>query len=113
MYNLGDGEQDLELSGPPASDGQWHTVNAKRILQQMTLKMDGGEGRNYNFSRGNPYGKVNLNIQRLIFAGSSVSYSQQIPVLTGDLVNSKCSLLFFLHFFHVKFFRTHAYANLV
>lgn len=88
LYNLGDGEQDLTLSGPPASDGQWHTINAKRVLQQMTLKLDGGEGRNYNFSRGNPHGKVNLNIQRLIFAGSSVSYSQQIPVLTGDLVNT-------------------------
>ena len=89
LYDLGDGEQQLVLSGPPASDGQWHTVNAKRILQQMTLTLDGGEGRNYNFSRGNPQGKVNLIIQRLIFAGASVSYSQEIRVLTGDLTDSK------------------------
>lgn len=89
LYDLGDGEQQLVLSGPPASDGQWHTVNAKRILQQMTLTLDGGEGRNYNFSRGNPHGKVNLIIQRLIFAGASVSYSQEIRVLTGDLTDSK------------------------
>ena len=89
LYNLGDGEQRLELSGAPASDGQWHTVNAKRYLQQMTLTLDGGEGRNYNFSRGNANGKVNLIIQRLIFAGASVSYSQEIRVLTGDLTESK------------------------
>ncbi|KAL8590527.1 hypothetical protein ACOMHN_010963 [Nucella lapillus] len=88
LYNLGDGEQQLQLSGPPASDGQWHTVNAKRVLQQMTLILDGGEGRNYNFSRGSTKGKVNLVIQRLIFAGASVSYSQEVRVLTGDLTDT-------------------------
>nr|KAG5712241.1 hypothetical protein BaRGS_014591 [Batillaria attramentaria] len=85
LYNLGDGEQQLELSQAPVSNGQWHTVNVKRYLQQMTLTLDGGEGRNYNFSRGNPKGKVNLVIQRFIFAGASISYSQDIYVLTRDL----------------------------
>ncbi|KAK7504632.1 hypothetical protein BaRGS_00004118 [Batillaria attramentaria] len=89
LYNLGDGEQQLELSQAPVSNGQWHTVNVKRYLQQMTLTLDGGEGRNYNFSRGNPKGKVNLVIQRFIFAGASISYSQDIYVLTRDL-NATC-----------------------
>lgn len=88
-FNLGDGEQLLELSQAPVSNGQWHVVNARRRLQQMTLTLDGGEGRFYNFSRGNPDGKVNLVIQRLIFAGASVSYSQDVRVLTQDLSNSE------------------------
>ena len=94
IYHLGVREEELSLSAVPVSDGRWHSVKSHRAHRQVTLAVDGGEGRSYNYSHGNKASAatVGLDIGRLIYAGAGLSYPQDVRVVTGDLTNGKCAM---------------------
>ncbi|ESO86530.1 hypothetical protein LOTGIDRAFT_167053 [Lottia gigantea] len=82
-YDLGNSNvQILQLYYSPASNGRWHTVELERYGKQFILKMDGGEGRNYNYTLGNPGEYEGINIQRIVFSGASVSETSSISVIS-------------------------------
>ena len=55
-YNVGSGEQRLELSFVNVSDGQWHTAAVDRVGQWVTLTLDSAEGCEVNESLGDVQG---------------------------------------------------------
>jgi hypothetical protein len=72
-YNLGDGEQNLALTYVNISDGYWHTAKVKRVGQWVTLTVDKGEGRQVNFTLGQPGGHVEIKVnRRSLFVGGDV-----------------------------------------
>jgi len=76
------------------SDGSWHTAYVTRIGQWVELKVDGGEGRNFNESLGIPNGHREIRLsQRNIFAGGDVRFpsSNSLPLVDYDFVNGNHS----------------------
>jgi len=72
------------------SDGTWHTAYVSRIGQWLELKLDGGEGWNFNESFGFPDGHREIRLsQRNIFAGGDVRFpsSSSLPLVDHDFVN--------------------------
>jgi len=91
-YSLGSGEQQVALSYANVSDGGWHTAYVNRIGQWVELKVDGGEGRNFNESFGFPGGHHEIRLsQRNIFAGGDVRFpsSNSLPLVDRDFQNGK------------------------
>jgi len=90
-YNLGAGEQQIVLSYANVSDGGWHTAYVTRVGQWVQLKVDGGEGRNFNESFGFPGGHREIRLsQRNVFAGGDVRFpsSNSLPLVDHDFDNS-------------------------
>jgi len=91
-YNLGAGDQQIVLSYANVSDGSWHTAHVSRIGQWVELKVDGGEGRNFNESFGftNGHREIRLS-QRNVFAGGDVRFpsSNSLPLVDHDFENGK------------------------
>ncbi|XP_005089075.2 neural-cadherin [Aplysia californica] len=48
-YDMGPGSQTVALNNAMANTGQWHTVHVRRHGNELSLRMDGGEGRKFNF----------------------------------------------------------------
>lgn len=92
LYNLGgaNGESTISLAKAPASNGQWHTVNMKRIGKWFELKMDSGEGRYRNETWGPTNGRELISIRMYqIVTGAHVVFTKN-PIPDGlDLNNSK------------------------
>lgn len=92
QYNLGgsNGESTISLAKAPASNGQWHTVNMKRIGKWFELKMDSGEGRYRNETWGPTNGRELISIRMYqIVTGAHVVFTKN-PIPDGlDLNNSK------------------------
>jgi len=89
-YSLGAGEQRVVLSYVNVSDGTWHTAFVNRIGQWVELKVDGGEGRNFNESFGFSSGHHEIRLsQRNIFAGGDVRFpsSNSVPLVDNDFEN--------------------------
>jgi len=89
-YSLGAGEQRIVLSFVNVSDGAWHTAFVSRVGQWVELKVDGGEGRNFNESFGFPTGHREIRLsQRNIFAGGDVRFpsSNSVPLVDYDFEN--------------------------
>ena len=90
-YNLGSGEQKLELTYVNASDGQWHTARVDRVGAWVTLKVDGGEGRFFNATpvTGPAQGGISNHLhirvsQRSLFAGGDVRFSSSNAIVLVD-----------------------------
>ncbi|PVD20719.1 hypothetical protein C0Q70_18878 [Pomacea canaliculata] len=88
IYNLDDIEKTLELSHGNVSNGQWHVVRVMRNLQHVTLILDGGEGRNYNFSRGNPTGNFSVTLRDTATVGAVMSSLQGQTVYDRNLIDT-------------------------
>ena len=89
-YNVGGGEQQLQLSYVNVSDGQWHTAAVDRVGQWMTLTLDTGEGREFNESLGDVLGHAQLRVsQRGLLAGGDVRFpsSKSAPLVSHDFDN--------------------------
>ena len=72
-YNLGSGEQLLQLAYVNVSEGNWHLVKMSRVGQWVTLTLDQGEGRFYNSTQGWPGNHLSIRVsQRSVFAGGNV-----------------------------------------
>ena len=93
-YNLGSGEESVSLTFANVSDGLWHTVKVHRVGKMTTLTLDGGEGRKYNETFGNPSSHQKIRIsQRQFFAGGDVKYPSMMayaqPIVDYDFSDSK------------------------
>jgi len=89
-YNVGSGEQRLQLSFVNVSDGQWHTAAVDRVGQWVTLTLDTAEGREVNESLGDVEGHVELRIsQRGLLAGGDVRFpsTNSAPLVSHDFDN--------------------------
>lgn len=94
VYNLGGDEGLLPMPGVAASDGQWHTINIKRVSKTIIMTMDGGEGPYYVTTHGptNSQGEITL-LPRQIYAGAEVRYADNTAttgVFEGKDFNSSC-----------------------
>ena len=95
-YNVGSGEQKLQLSFVNVSDGQWHTASVDRVGQWVTLTLDTGEGREFNETLGQVQGHAELRIsQRGLLAGGDVRFasSDSAPLVNHDFDNGIYLLL--------------------
>ncbi|XP_025116175.1 neural-cadherin-like [Pomacea canaliculata] len=88
IYNLDDIDKTLELSHGNVSNGQWHVVRVMRNLQHVTLISDGGEGRNYNFSRGSPTGNFSVTLRDTATVGAVMSSLQGQTVYDRNLIDT-------------------------
>ena len=89
-YNVGSGEQSLQLSFVNVSDGQWHTAAVDRVGQWVTLTLDSAEGREVNETLGRVKGHVELCVsQRGLIAGGDVRFpsSNSEPLVSQDFDN--------------------------
>jgi len=78
------------LSFANVSDGAWHTAYVSRVGQWVELKVDGGEGRNFNESFGFSAGHREIRLsQRNVFAGGDVRFpsSNSAPLVDRDFTN--------------------------
>ncbi|XP_033747330.1 neural-cadherin-like [Pecten maximus] len=94
LYNLGGDEGLLAMPGVAASDGQWHTVNIKRVSKTIIMSMDGGEGPFYVTTHGpaNGQGEITL-LPQQIYAGAELRYadnSDTTGTFEGKDFNSSC-----------------------
>lgn len=110
-YNLDNTEEVLELSLAAVSNGQWHVVKVARNLQHVTLILDGGEGRNYNYSRGNPDGSFLMALSDTTYVGWVVSSRQGTTdqdladsMVLSSLLSSLFPLSSFFSFFPLYIF---------
>lgn len=70
----------MRLDSADASNGQWHTLEMRRIGQWFQLKMDSGEGRYYAESWGSPLGtQVFFMSMSKILLGARVVFGQKDP----------------------------------
>lgn len=88
---MGDGDKYLDLTHPHANNGQWHVLRMSRHGHEFHLYLDGGEGKNYNYTLRSPGDKERdvFILDRRVYSGA---YKQGIglsSVLTDDLINSK------------------------
>ena len=100
-YNLGSGEEMVFLAFVNVSDGQWHTVNVKRLGKSSTIKLDGGEGRYYNRTEGSWLGHLHINVApHSFFAGGDVKFpAHNVPAIVDyDYRDSKFTKSYILHF---------------
>lgn len=91
-YNLGSGEQYLTLSHVNVSDGEWHTVYIDRVGHWLTMRLDGGEGRNFNETVGQDAEHRTIRIsQRSMIAGGDVRFpsSNSKALVDHDYFDSK------------------------
>ncbi|XP_059140331.1 neural-cadherin-like isoform X2 [Physella acuta] len=90
-YNLGDGEKHLDLSHAKANNGQWHVLRMERHGREFHLRLDGGEGKNYNYtlqSATNEKERDVFKVDRRVYSGA---YKQGVglsSVLIDDLINT-------------------------
>ncbi|GFN86028.1 neural-cadherin [Plakobranchus ocellatus] len=97
-YNLGGGEKTLDLTHAQANNGQWHTLLMERFGREFHLKLDGGEGRNYNFTLGSQerYKSLSrvkaerdvLKVNNHVFFGAVKKGVGAYVTLRGDLVST-------------------------
>ena len=95
-YNLGGGQEIVELSHVNISDGQWHTVYVERIGQWVVLKLDSGEGRYFNETFGVHSGHLHVRVsQRSLFAGGDVRFpsSDSPPLVDYDYRDSESYIM--------------------
>ncbi|GFR69872.1 neural-cadherin [Elysia marginata] len=95
-YNLGDGEKTLDLTHAQANNGQWHTLLMKRFGREFHLKLDGGEGINYNYTlggkerhrsvKGRPTEREVLKVNSHVYSGALKEGIGVSATLTDDLV---------------------------
>lgn len=67
-------------------------MKVRRVGQWVELKLDGGEGRNFNETWGTPGGHLEIRFsQRSLFAGGDVRFpsSNSPPLVDYDLENSQ------------------------
>lgn len=92
------------------TDGNWHAATVDRVGQWVTLTLDKGEGRNYNYSLGEPEGHLEIKVSRTsVFAGGDVRY---IDLWKLFIVIDSCLFLCFVNsvesfntkYRHVKIF---------
>ncbi|KAK7483025.1 hypothetical protein BaRGS_00025688, partial [Batillaria attramentaria] len=89
LYAFGDGQHILELTQAEVSNGQWHVARVQRVMRQVTLTLDDGEGRNYVFSPGDPNRPAKIIINEKVHTGAAVSiYSNGATTLPRDLTNT-------------------------
>ncbi|XP_055891438.1 neural-cadherin-like [Biomphalaria glabrata] len=90
-YNLGDGDKHLDLTHARANNGQWHVLRMERHGREFHLKLDGGEGKNYNFtlkSVGSEKERHVFRLDRHVYSGA---YKQGVglsSVLIDDLIHT-------------------------
>ncbi|CAG5122582.1 unnamed protein product, partial [Candidula unifasciata] len=89
VYNMGDGERYLDLTHAQANNGQWHVLRMERHGHEFHLQLDGGEGRNYNYTLASDSHRERdvFVVGRRVYSGA---YKQGIglsSVLTDDLIN--------------------------
>ena len=85
-------EQIVALPNSQANSGQWHTVHVTRDGNEVTVAMDGGEGRNFNFNPLNEDGTVTLRPLAYISVGADIPPTQEDPTddkIADDLIDSK------------------------
>ena len=111
-YNLGDGEKTLDLTHAHANNGQWHTLLMQRFGREFHLKLDGGEGVNYNYTlggtdrhrsiSGRPLEREVLKVNSHVYSGALKEGIGVSATLSDDLVMSKLIfLLMFIEFIYV------------
>ncbi|KAH9502649.1 hypothetical protein Btru_074016 [Bulinus truncatus] len=90
-YNLGDGDKHLDLSYARANNGQWHVLWMERHGREFHLKLDGGEGRNYNYtlkSLGSDKERHVFKVDRRVYSGAFKQGVGLSSVLIDDLINT-------------------------
>ena len=100
-YDLGSGDIDLSLPNLNVSDGLWHVAYIRRHGNQVTLQVDGGEGRYFNETVPTDDYRLLL-LNGMLFGGAGVVYRpyHKDPVVTNAMQKSKdnshnVSLLYF------------------
>ncbi|CAL1540107.1 unnamed protein product [Lymnaea stagnalis] len=91
VYNLGDGDKYLDLSFAVANNGQWHVLRMERHGREFHLKLDGGEGKNYNYtlnSVGSDKERDVFKVDRRVYSGAFKQGVGLSSVLIDDLVNT-------------------------
>jgi len=91
-YNVGSGEQNLQLSFVNVSDGHWHTATVDRVAQWVTLTLDTAEGREVNESLGDDRGQGELKVsQRGLLVGADVRFpsTNSAPIVNDDFDNGR------------------------
>lgn len=88
---MGDGDKHLDLTYAQANNGQWHVLRMERYGHEFHLRLDGGEGMNYNYTlrSGSNREREVFKLDRRVYSGA---YKQGIglsSVLIDDLVNCK------------------------
>ena len=103
IYNLKDydnsmTENVISLSAAQAANGQWHSLSVKRIGRWFQLKMDNGEGRNYNETWGSLQDSQFFNLKRdRIVSGSMVKFRPNANFHSKDLRDSKSVILLLIY----------------
>ena len=100
-YDLGSGDTEISLPNLNVSDGLWHAAFIRRHGNQVTLQVDGGEGRYFNETvPTDDYQLLRLN--GMLFGGAGVVYRpyHKDPVVYNAIEKSKdnsyyVSLLFY------------------
>ena len=105
-YDLGSGNEMLTLPFVNVSDGRWHVVRFNRYGNQATLRLDGGEGRNY--AERMPDDTHRWLFVNTAYGAADVYYKNRYhrqnhtPVISNAITESEClhlshalSLLFF------------------
>ena len=89
----------MALNQVNVSDGQWHTIFVERIGKMAVLKLDSGEGRYYNMSRGSLTAHLQILVaRRQFYAGGDVKFpsSRDPAIVDYDFRDSKSLQIFFL-----------------
>ena len=80
------------LSAVDVSDGEWHTAFVERIGRLAILKLDGGEGRYYNYTEGSYEGHLWILVaRRQFYAGGDIKFptSDDPAIVDYDFRDSK------------------------
>lgn len=91
-YDLGSGDQDLQLTYVNVSDGIWHDTYVTRYGNQVMLRMDLGEGKYYNESNPNDdHRLIYVYNDRQTYGGAEVYYKKYhtTPTVANVMVASK------------------------
>ena len=92
--DLGSGDEDISLDHVNVSDGQWHVVRVTQYGNNLILRLDGGEGRNYAESPPRDQHRlISLSGTRL-FGAADVTYKKYVntPTRTSVLLHSEYNI---------------------
>ena len=89
-FDLGSGDKVISLNQLNVSDGLWHTAQVGRHGNQVTLTVDGGEGRYYTESEATDSFRKLL-LTGKVDGGAAVTYRRfhPVPDVTNAVQNSK------------------------
>ncbi|XP_074646658.1 neural-cadherin-like [Tubulanus polymorphus] len=91
IYALGSEQRTVKLPNVNVADGAWHTAKIERWGKMVFLKLDGGEGRYYNYDLGGTSNYYQILIEE-IFAGAIVKFASrtQARILPNDDYQESC-----------------------